>query len=155
MQEKVNAFTDDDISKIKYHSLCYKETTNISKIKRDEDRYECKILGTDNDTTETTEKVLTRKKTVPFCSTLCFFCQKEWDEKGNKKLHGVQTIETGLKIANVINTGVNDILRVRLNSSFNCTDAIAAEFKYHLLCYVKSKHVSRVTVKSPMSYLNM
>ena len=46
-------------------------------------------------------------------------------------------METGVKISNAVKQGNSDVLKVRLNNAIESEDARAADFKYHLICYVK------------------
>ena len=46
--------------------------------------------------------------------------------------------KTGCKIFEAVKNGDSDILKVRLSNAIQSEDCRAADFKYHLLCYVKN-----------------
>ena len=85
---------------------------------------------------------LTRSQTSP-----CFFCE----EIGNAKqpLHNVSTFSAGESLNKAINQSENDVLRVKLSTAVDATDAHAIDIKYHKNCWLRN--VTNVIKKASFS----
>ena len=90
---------------------------------------------------------LTRSQTSPFDKTVCFFCE----EIGNAKqpLHNVSTFFAGESLNEAINQSENDVLRVKLSTAVDATDAHAIDIKYHKNCWLRN--VTNVIKKASFS----
>lgn len=90
---------------------------------------------------------LTRSQTSPYDKSACFFCE----EKGTTKqpLHNVSTFSAGESLNEAINLSGNDILRVKLSTSVDATDAHAIDIKYHKNCWLRN--VTNVVKKASLS----
>lgn len=90
---------------------------------------------------------LTRSQTSPYDKSACFFCE----EKGTAKqpLHYVSTFSAGESLNEAINLSGNDILRVKLSTSVDATDAHAIDIKYRKNCWLRN--VTNVVKKASLS----
>ena len=91
-------------NKCKYHRSCYSNAMHKNlmyekhtpQISDDEQPSSTTTPG------EKTPIIFTRRKTKPFNSDLCFFCQNTHDEKGRSTIIQVAVMETGVKISNAV-----------------------------------------------------
>ena len=89
----------------------------------------------------------TRSQTSPFDKNVCFFCE----EIGNAKqpLHNVSTFSAGESLNEAINQSENDVLRVKLSTAVDATNAHAIDIKYHKNCWLRN--VTNVIKKASFS----
>lgn len=92
----------------------------------------------------TNQGLLTRSKTVPYDSNLCFFCEEK--AKYQNPLHLVSTSSAGSSLDNAVKQSKDPKLLVKLSTALDSTDAHAIDIKYHKSCW--AKHVSGVLRKT-------
>ena len=76
---------------------------------------------------------------------MCFFCE----EKGKQPLHNVSTFSASESLYEAINLSGNDVLRVKLSTALDATDAHAIDIKYHKNCWLRN--VTNVIKKASAS----
>lgn len=111
-------------------------------------RYERQLEGPNEAKRKVKEpSQLTRSQTSPYDKATCFFCE----EKGNAKqpLHNVSTFSAGESLNEAINLSENDVLRVKLSTAVDATDAHAIDIKYHKNCWLRN--VTNVIKKASFS----
>ena len=92
----------------------------------------------------TNQGLLTRSKTVPCDSNLCFFCEEK--AKYQNPLHLLSTSSAGSSLDNAVKQSKDPKLLVKLSTALNSTDAHAIDIKYHKSCW--AKHVTGVLRKT-------
>ena len=90
---------------------------------------------------------LTRSQTSPYDKSVCFFCEEK--ENAKQPLHNVSTFSAGESLNEAINLSGNDVLRVKLSTSVDATDAHAIDIKYHKNCWLRN--VTNVLKKAALS----
>ncbi|CAH3164810.1 unnamed protein product [Porites lobata] len=133
--------------KATWHRSCYQETTHSGKIKRVKERFQREVRGPNEarrKTSESLQGLLTRSKTVPYDSNLCFFCEEK--AKYQNPLHLVSTSSAGSSLDNAVKQSKDPKLLVKLSTALDSTDAHAIDIKYHKSCW--AKHVSGVLRKT-------
>ena len=83
----------------------------------------------------TKQGVLTRSKTVPYDSNLCFFCEEK--AKYQNPLHLVSTSSAGSSLDNAVKQSKDPKLLMKLLTALDSTDAHAIDIKYHKSCWAK------------------
>ena len=141
LQNQINTNQNETLL---YHRSCC-DATNKNKNKRDLNIFQkglvpCPLLRILQDSLEQQLYHMTKN---------CFFCQAYSEEKGQSRLNEVETKETGVKISEAIKKDDSDVLKVRLSNGIQTEDAKAADFKSHLLCYVK--HVENKIRKNDLN----
>ena len=73
----------------------------------------------------TNQGLLTRSKTVPYDSNLCFFCEEK--AKYQNPLHLVSTSSAGSSLDNAVKQSKDPKLLVKLSTALDSTDAHAID----------------------------
>jgi len=126
-----------------WHRNCYKSACNSGMLKRAKERYTRQLAGPDESRrksrpTLTVEEdlKLTRSKTFPHNSNVCFFCD---GPSGHRKdLRNVSTFSAGQSLRAAIEVSKNDKLRVKLCTAVDSNDAHAIDIKYHKSCWANN-----------------
>ena len=120
-----------------YYSECYKEVTNVTKLRRLSAKI-CEVETTGENKVqiiETNEQEIsvkcTRSKSSLYIKELCVICQKE-----GGKLRKVAVKSTGKRMLDVAKCLSNKDFFLRLNTITLAGDAIANDVEYHLKCWV-------------------
>lgn len=79
---------------------------------------------------------LTRSQTSPYDKSLCFFCEGNGTTK--QPLHNVCTFSAGEALNTAINLSNNGVLRIKLGTAINASDAHAIDIKYHKNCWLSN-----------------
>lgn len=112
-------------------------------LKRAKERYERQLAGP-NETRRKTSNVpveerrlrLTRSKTTPFNSDMCFFC--DGSESRLKALFNVRESSSVESLRAAIEKSGNDSLRLKLVTSLDVSDEQAAKIRYHKNCWLNN-----------------
>ncbi|CAH3187779.1 unnamed protein product [Porites lobata] len=126
---------------------CYQETTHSGKIKRVKERFQREVRGPNEaqrKTSESLQGLLTRSKTAPYDSNLCFFCEEK--AKYQNPLHLVSTSSAGSSLDKAVKQSKDPKLLVKLSAALDSTDAHTIDIKYHKSCW--AKHVTGVLRKT-------
>lgn len=121
--DRINKFMDTPAEEIQWHKTCYADFTHAVVIARLKQRFE-----KNKDTLEPASRPhSTRSLIAPVIWEKCIFCQ---EDKPHENLHNIQ----------VLKTSENILQLARLDTELRCrlagvNDLIAAEGKYHLICY--------------------
>lgn len=123
--DRIQEFLDTETEKIKWHKTCYAAFTNvtfIARLKKSFERAKNSLEPASNCCPRST-----RNSMPPVTWEKCIFCQK--DKPGDKP-RNIQVSSTSEKILHLAQQDTE--LRPRLAG---VNDLIAAEGKYHLICY--------------------
>ena len=115
------------VSNAVYHKQCYKEITNVTKIKRLEARFEKQVAGEsriEKQTGKNSSRKL-RDSTSHFDDSLCIFCQSVSD--GESVLQ-ISTFNRSEQFRKALCNPCNEEVKIRCMTAHN---PIAAEIKYH------------------------
>lgn len=121
--DRIQEFLDTKAEEVQWHKTCYADFTHAVVIDRLKQRFE-----NTKDTLEPASRPRsTRSSIAPVIWEICIFCQ---EDKSQENLHTIQVLRTSENILQLAQ--LDTVLRCRLAG---VNDLIAAEGKYHLICY--------------------
>ena len=118
-----------------YHSECYKNITNVAKIRRLSSKYtEPNVDIEIHEESELLEEDSKDQNRDIYDKSFCIICQKE-----GGKLRKVEYLETGKKMYEVAKSASNKTFFFRFNTIPQADDAVANDVVYHLQCWVSTQ----------------
>lgn len=142
--------TKDLIENGSWHRSCYQEISHSGMLKRLKEKYERELSGPSSKRSKQCQNAqvthlipLTRSKTAPYNSDLCFFC--DGMETLRQPLHKARTETAGHALDTAIRKQQNEKLLVKLSTAVDTKDAHAIDIRYHKKCW--ATHVTNILRK--------
>lgn len=143
---KLKNFTPQELEEkgVSWHRECYQNVTHTGMLNRAKARYERQLAcpnetrrkTTPNVTIEETPLRLTRSKTSPYDSEMCFFCDGS-DSRGDV-LFNVRASSSVDFLRAAIEKSGNDKFRVKLGTSLDMSEKHATKIRYHENCWLNN-----------------